>query len=159
VQHKVCSGKEQYTYELQNPSTGCSAVAQAELTGNLSKMTEEREFLRSLNETLLSNQKEFNTQLAAAQAELKDKDAQLQDLQEQVGKGVECIGLCGGLYMCNALQSCSTYVWIMALVVDNATHYMMGNLFGCQPKHPMGVRRPVAGRSSVHVTHGVPVCL
>jgi hypothetical protein len=57
----------------------------------LSKVTEEREFLRSLNETLLSNQKEFNTQLAAAQAELKDKDAQLQDLQEQVSKGVECV--------------------------------------------------------------------
>lgn len=57
---------------------------QSELTASLSKVTEEREFLRSLNETLLSNQKEFNTKLAAAQAELKDKDAQLQDLQEQV---------------------------------------------------------------------------
>jgi hypothetical protein len=58
---------------------------QSELTGSLSKVTEEREFLRSLNETLLSNQKEFSSKLAAAQAELKEKDAQLQDLQEQVG--------------------------------------------------------------------------
>ena len=51
---------------------------------SLGKVTEEREFLRSLNETLLSNQKEFNSQLAAAQADLKEKEAQLVDLQEQV---------------------------------------------------------------------------
>lgn len=48
-------------------------------------MTEEREFLRSLNETLLSNQKDFNSKLATAQADLAAKDAQMQDLQEQVG--------------------------------------------------------------------------
>lgn len=82
------------------------------MTGNLSKVTEEREFLRSLNETLLSNQKEFNTQLAAAQVELKDKDAQLQDLQEQVGKVVECTFLCCSL--CRADHSCGTCVCTMA---------------------------------------------
>jgi uncharacterized protein involved in exopolysaccharide biosynthesis len=64
------------------------------LTASLSKVTEEREFLRSLNETLLSNQKEFSSKLAAAHAELKDKDAQLQDLQEQV---CVCVGqACAG---------------------------------------------------------------
>lgn len=67
-----------------------SAFLQSDLTANLSKVTEEREFLRSLNETLLSNQKEFSSKLAAAQADLKDKDAQLQDLQEQVGSGRGC---------------------------------------------------------------------
>lgn len=69
------------------------SCVQSELTGSLSKVTEEREFLRSLNETLLSNQKEFSSKLAAAQAELKEKDAQLQDLQEQVGGGRACIAL------------------------------------------------------------------
>lgn len=62
-------------------------MLQSELNSSLSKVTEEREFLRSLNETLLSNQKEFNSKLTAAQAELTAKDAQLQDLQEQVGVG------------------------------------------------------------------------
>lgn len=70
------------------PSLSC---VQSGLTGSLSKVTEEREFLRSLNETLLSNQKEFSSKLAAAQAELKEKDAQLQDLQEQVGGGVPAL--------------------------------------------------------------------
>jgi hypothetical protein len=59
-------------------------MLQADLMSSLGKVTEEREFLRSLNETLLSNQKEFNSQLAAAQADLKEKEAQLVDLQEQV---------------------------------------------------------------------------
>lgn len=72
-------------------------VLQADLTSSLGKVTEEREFLRSLNETLLSNQKDFNSKLAAAENALKEKDAQLQDLQEQVrfnggqrGSGAGC---------------------------------------------------------------------
>lgn len=61
---------------------------QSDLNSSLSKVTEEREFLRSLNETLLSNQKDFNSKLATAQADLAAKDAQMQDLQEQVGGGL-----------------------------------------------------------------------
>jgi hypothetical protein len=63
-----------------------TACAQSELSAAASKATEEREFLRSLNETLLANQKDFGCKLKAAQAALADKDAQLQDLQEQVGQ-------------------------------------------------------------------------
>jgi len=50
----------------------------------VTNVSEERDFLRSLNETLLANQKEFGAKLAAAQAALGDKDKQLADLQEQV---------------------------------------------------------------------------
>lgn len=57
---------------------------QSELSSAAAKAAEEREFLRSLNETLLANQKEFGAKLTAAQAAAADKDAQLQDLQEQV---------------------------------------------------------------------------
>lgn len=53
----------------------------------MSKVGDEREFLRSLNETLLANQREFNTRLAASQAEVTAKQAQLEDLQEQVRTG------------------------------------------------------------------------
>jgi BRCA1-associated protein len=60
-------------------------AVQSELSSAASKASEEREFLRSLNETLLANQKDFGCKLQAAQAALADKDAQLQDLQEQVG--------------------------------------------------------------------------
>ncbi|WIA10155.1 hypothetical protein OEZ85_010359 [Tetradesmus obliquus] len=56
----------------------------SELSSAAAKAAEEREFLRSLNETLLANQKEFGAKLTAAQAAAADKDAQLQDLQEQV---------------------------------------------------------------------------
>jgi hypothetical protein len=57
---------------------------QSELSSAAAKASEEREFLRSLNETLLANQKDFGTKLQQAQAAMADKDAQLQDLQEQV---------------------------------------------------------------------------
>lgn len=66
----------------------CCVHRQAELGSAVQKASDEREFLRSLNETLLANQKEFGVKLKAAQVALADKDAQLQDLQEQVG-GVE----------------------------------------------------------------------
>eukprot|EP00878_Enallax_costatus_P011007 GHUV01011496.1.p1 GENE.GHUV01011496.1~~GHUV01011496.1.p1 ORF type:complete len:327 (+),score=137.85 GHUV01011496.1:94-1074(+) len=55
-----------------------------ELSSSVAKVGEEREFLRSLNETLLANQKEYSNKLKAAQAALAEKDALLQDLQEQV---------------------------------------------------------------------------
>lgn len=55
------------------------------MSTSVAKVGEEREFLRSLNETLLANQKDYSTKLKAAQASLAEKDAQLQDLQEQVG--------------------------------------------------------------------------
>jgi hypothetical protein len=57
---------------------------QSELSSAAAKASEEREFLRSLNETLLANQKDFGAKLQQAQAAMADKDAQLQDLQEQV---------------------------------------------------------------------------
>jgi hypothetical protein len=58
---------------------------QSELSSAAAKAGEEREFLRSLNEALLANQKDFGCKLKQAQAALADTDAQLQDLQEQVG--------------------------------------------------------------------------
>jgi BRCA1-associated protein len=57
---------------------------QSELSSAAAKAGEEREFLRSLNETLLANQQDFGAKLRQAQAAMADKDAQLQDLQEQV---------------------------------------------------------------------------
>lgn len=61
-----------------------SVTMQSDLSSSVAKVGEEREFLRSLNETLLANQKDFSTKLKAAQSALAGKDAQLQDLQEQV---------------------------------------------------------------------------
>jgi hypothetical protein len=40
--------------------------------------------LKSLNDTLLANQKQFQQQLTAAQQQLQEKEAELKDMQEQV---------------------------------------------------------------------------
>jgi BRCA1-associated protein len=57
---------------------------QAELSASVNKVSEERDFLHSLNETLLANQKDFGLQLKGAQQALADSEARVQDLQEQV---------------------------------------------------------------------------
>ena len=51
---------------------------------SLSKAREERDFLRSLNEQLLSNQKALRTSAEEAKGKLDDRDATIKDLQEQV---------------------------------------------------------------------------
>ncbi|KAF8069519.1 BRIZ2 [Scenedesmus sp. PABB004] len=61
-----------------------SPARQSDVSASVAKVGEEREFLRSLNETLLANQKEFGVQLKAAQAAIAEKDAAVADLQEQV---------------------------------------------------------------------------
>ncbi|GAX80832.1 hypothetical protein CEUSTIGMA_g8267.t1 [Chlamydomonas eustigma] len=48
------------------------------------RLMEEKEFLRSLNDTLLSNQRDFQNQLKNAKAEVAAKEANIKDLQEQV---------------------------------------------------------------------------
>ena len=57
---------------------------QADLNAKVSKLSSEREFLKSLNDTLLANQKQFQQQLTASQNQLQEKDAELKDMQEQV---------------------------------------------------------------------------
>ncbi len=56
----------------------------ADVSTSLQSVTKEREFLRSLNETLLSNQKEFQQRLQEAKQEAVAKEATIKDLQEQV---------------------------------------------------------------------------
>lgn len=55
-----------------------------ELTSCVEKLTEEKEFLRSLNETLLVDQKAFRQQVEVLEKEVKGRDATIQDLEEQV---------------------------------------------------------------------------
>ncbi|GBF98211.1 hypothetical protein Rsub_10711 [Raphidocelis subcapitata] len=56
----------------------------AESQAAAAKLSEEREFLRSLNETLLANQKAYAEKLKAVEAAAAEKDAAVKDLQEQV---------------------------------------------------------------------------
>ncbi|KAI8465209.1 MAG: brca1-associated protein [Monoraphidium minutum] len=56
----------------------------AETQAAAAKLSEEREFLRSLNDTLLSNQKAYAAKLKAAEEAAAAKDAAIKDLQEQV---------------------------------------------------------------------------
>ena len=58
---------------------------QADASASSTKLDSDCQFLRSLNETLMSNQKQFQGQVAALQEQLAAKDAAVQDLQEQVG--------------------------------------------------------------------------
>ncbi|KAL4444019.1 hypothetical protein ABPG75_011756 [Micractinium tetrahymenae] len=57
-------------------------------SGRLAKAEEERQFLEQLNDTLLANQKDFQVRLKAAEEALQrttaEKDAAIQDMQEQV---------------------------------------------------------------------------
>jgi BRCA1-associated protein len=56
----------------------------AEMTAKLDKSEEERKFLKELNDSLLSNQRDFALQLKAAEAAAAAKDAEARDLSEQV---------------------------------------------------------------------------
>lgn len=59
-------------------------IMQADVAAGLSKAREERDFLRTLNETLLANQKDYQVRLEAAAKREEARDATIQDLQEQV---------------------------------------------------------------------------
>jgi hypothetical protein len=59
-------------------------LLQADLQASLAKACEERDFLRSLNDTLLANQRDYKAQVQAGQQALAARDAQVVDLQEQV---------------------------------------------------------------------------
>lgn len=95
---------------------------QSELTSAADKVREEREFLRSLNETLLSNQKDFAVKLKASQAALADKDAALADLQEQVGaharaRLIACHAACSHVHGCvRACLQCMHHACTLAVV-------------------------------------------
>lgn len=59
---------------------------QSDAQSSAAKLQEEREFLRSLNETLLANQKAYADKLRAAEGAAAARDAEVVDLQEQVGR-------------------------------------------------------------------------
>ena len=50
----------------------------------MSKLQKEKDFLAQTSDSLLRNQDDFRTQLAAEQAKVKARDAQVADLSEQV---------------------------------------------------------------------------
>ncbi|KAL4430038.1 hypothetical protein ABPG77_004408 [Micractinium sp. CCAP 211/92] len=60
----------------------------ADTSGRLARAEEERQFLKQLNDTLLANQRDFQTRLKDAEEALQrttaEKDAAIRDLQEQV---------------------------------------------------------------------------
>jgi hypothetical protein len=64
----------------------CAAGPQADSQAEASKAVEERSFLRSLNDQLLSNQKDLKAAAEAAKGELAARDATIADLQEQVSE-------------------------------------------------------------------------
>lgn len=57
---------------------------QAEVLAKVSKVQKEKDFLQQTSESLLRNQDDFRTQLAAEQAAVRAKEAQITDLTEQV---------------------------------------------------------------------------
>ena len=59
-------------------------MPQADSTASVQRITEEKEFLRSLNETLIANQKDLKERLAASKEQVASKDAAIRELQEQV---------------------------------------------------------------------------
>lgn len=59
-------------------------IVQAEVLAKVSKVQKEKDFLQQTSESLLRNQDDFRTQLAAQQAAVRAKDAQITDLTEQV---------------------------------------------------------------------------
>ena len=57
---------------------------QADVLVKVSKVQKEKDFLQQTSESLLRNQDDFRTQLAAEQATVRARDAQITDLTEQV---------------------------------------------------------------------------
>ena len=60
---------------------------------SVQRMMEDNEFLRSLNETLMANQKDFKDRLAASKEEVAAKEAKIRDLQEQVIRSLVILSL------------------------------------------------------------------
>ena len=50
----------------------------------MSKLQKEKDFLAQTSDSLLRNQDDYRTQLAAEQAKVKARDAQVADLSDQV---------------------------------------------------------------------------
>ncbi len=67
-----------------DPSAPGCLLHQAEIQAEAQKASEDRTFLRSLNEQLLANQKELKASTDGAKAELAQRDAAIADLREQV---------------------------------------------------------------------------
>eukprot|EP00775_Hariotina_reticulata_P010878 gene10878-11032_t len=88
----AAAGAADHSTDVEDESCGSSScpvcaneeMKEAELSASVNKVREERDFLRSLNETLLANQKDFGVKLKDAQQALAASEAQVQDLQEQV---------------------------------------------------------------------------
>lgn len=56
---------------------------------------QESDFLRSLNDTLLANQRDLKQQLAAEKARAEAAEVAAKDLQEQVGAAAGCLNIRG----------------------------------------------------------------
>ena len=54
------------------------------MSAKVSKLQKEKDFLAQTSESLLRNQDDFRTQLAAEQAAARSKDEQIKDLTDQV---------------------------------------------------------------------------
>lgn len=54
------------------------------MSAKVSKVQKEKDFLAQTSESLLRNQDDFRTQLAAEQAAARSKDEQIKDLTDQV---------------------------------------------------------------------------
>ena len=54
------------------------------MTAKVSKLQKEKDFLAQTSDSLLRNQDDFRTQLAAEQAAARSKDEQIKDLTDQV---------------------------------------------------------------------------
>lgn len=81
-------------------------VMQAEIAVKISKLQKEKDFLQQTSESLLRNQDDFRTQLAAEQAKVKTKDAQIAELTEQVSV---CHAIMGGVFQ--SLQLIRPKLW------------------------------------------------
>ena len=64
---------------------------QAEAAAKVSRLQKEKDFLAQTSDSLLRNQDDFRTQLAAEQAKVKARDAQVADLTEQVCFASACL--------------------------------------------------------------------
>jgi len=65
-------------------SCGRLCASTQEVSQQEAKLREEREFLRNLNDTLISNQKEWQRKVATLESECSAKDEKIKDLQEQL---------------------------------------------------------------------------
>eukprot|EP00967_Tisochrysis_lutea_P044429 scaffold53893_cov16-Tisochrysis_lutea.AAC.1 len=100
--------KHEPTPDAQHSAPPPCLYLQADSVASCSKASDERDFLRSLNDQLLSNQKQLRLAAEEARGELASRDATIRELQEQVPSAL-------------AYSNCS------ALTLDFGQQFCMGN--------------------------------